>query len=86
MSDIGLFSRARSHYATGLCDKSFLLPKQVAASSRLFGARAVISVEGECKKFLVRLMTLLDNEDYYINCSGIAGGSKSRKIVSHMCG
>ena len=23
---------------------------------------------------------------YYINCSGIASGSKSRKMVSHMCG
>ena len=23
---------------------------------------------------------------YYVNCSGIASGSKSRKMVSHMCG
>ena len=26
------------------------------------------------------------NSFYYINCSGIASGSKSRKMVSHMCG
>ena len=26
------------------------------------------------------------NIHYYINCSGIASGSKSRKMVSHMCG
>ena len=23
---------------------------------------------------------------YYINCSALASGSKSRKMVSHMCG
>ena len=27
-----------------------------------------------------------DKATYYINCSGITSGSKSRKMVSHMCG
>ena len=27
-----------------------------------------------------------DNIFYYINCSALASGSKSRKMVSHMCG
>ena len=26
------------------------------------------------------------NQFYYINCSALASGSKSRKMVSHMCG
>ena len=56
-----------------------LLPKQVAATKRLFGAHAMISDEGEWefnmaahriqrtrkeKKRLVLLMTLLDKEEY----------------------
>ena len=32
------------------------------------------------------IVFLLNIAFYYINCSGIASGSKSKKMVSHMCG
>ena len=39
-------------------------------------------MEEKCMQTGVVLLTIF----YYINCSALASGSKSRKMVSHMCG
>ena len=54
--DAALFMKAETHKATSRSDRSLrqvapcvLLAKQVDATSRRFGAHAVISYEGKCE-------------------------------------
>ena len=60
-----------------------ILRQMLAASEEEAGGNSPITV---FKPEITSTDKSYEKNNYYINCSGIASGSKSRKMVSHMCG